>query len=376
MKRNVYLIFTIIFMMIMLSSCSGISTFLSQKSEQFKENDTGKVSEETQVIQSSTDKINYDIMNGVWISYIEYGQIMTEKCKDEFENNICVIFDNLKSKNINTAIVQVRSHSDAYYNSSYYPWSRYVTGTVGKSPDYDPLKIMVEQAHKRDISIHAWVNPYRLTTDEQFNLIDDSYIIKQWYQNSEYMAKYNDYWYLNPFNEQVQELIANGVDEICKNYNIDGVQIDDYFFSAPPSSFNLTEEQARESTTSLVKKLYDTVKKNDENILFGVSPGGNYTEKPKSDETQYTNLELWCTDYGYMDYVAPQIYWAFDDEVAPFENVLSKWKELCNEKKVKLIIGLAGYKFAGAEEFTNQINYVSNDEDLSGYIIFRYENIK
>lgn len=373
MKRITQVLLICILPLILLNSCNNISQYLKNKNTQ---NTITNINNDNNKDKIKNNKINYSNMKGVWISYLEYGSLLTEKDENEFKNNIIKVFDNLKSKNINTAIVQVRSHSDAYYKSSIYPWSRYVTGVVAREPSYDPLDIIIKEAHDRNISLHAWINPYRLMTDEQMNLVPDKYLIKKWYNNEKYMTKYENYWYLNPSNEDVQNLIVDGVAEICNNYDVDGVQIDDYFFVPPKEAFKCTNDIAQKSTTSLVKKIYDKIKEIDSNILFGISPAGNYTDKPKSDITQYTLLEKWCTTKGYMDYVAPQIYWDCNDKVAPFKQIISKWQNLCRDKQVNLIIGLAGYKFAKTEELQNQINIVNNNPNLNGYIIFRYDDIK
>lgn len=319
--------------------------------------------------------LNYEKVEGVWISYIEYGWALTQKSESEFTQNIIQMFDNLKEKNINTVIVQVRSHGDAYYKSVVYPYSLYVSGTVDGIPDFDPLAIMVEQAHARSLSIHAWINPYRLMKSDNMLELSDKYKIKQWYQQDEYMTEKDSYWYLNPANVEVRELIFSGVREIIENYNVDAVQIDDYFYVPSPAMFNQNEQTARQSTTDLVKGIYDTIKTHNPAVEFGVSPAGNFTDTPRSDATQFTDLNLWCTQDGYLDYVAPQIYWAFDDSVAPFSEVLEKWKNLCEGGGKKLVVGLAAYKFPESEMLEQQAQTSLETDGVDGFIYFRYDNI-
>lgn len=323
--------------------------------------------------EADAKPLNYDTMQGVWISYIEYGWALTGKSESEFRSNLQTMFDRLKSKNLNTAIMQVRSHGDAYYLSDCYPWSKYVTGTLCADPGFDPLQIMVEEAHSRDISLHAWINPYRLMKDEDMAALPDSYRIKQWYQDPDYMVQQQDYWYLNPGNAEAQTLILDGVRELVSRYDVDGIQIDDYFYVPSPASFGQSEEEARQNTTALVKGMHDTVKSVNSDLLFGVSPGGNYTDAPRSDSTQYTDLQRWCTEDGYLDYVAPQIYWAFDDPQAPFSEVLAKWKALCDGHSVKLVTGLAAYKFPDSDILTQQTQCAQDETD--GYLYFRYDNV-
>ena len=314
-------------------------------------------------------------MRGVWISFLEYGRVLTGKTEQEFTENIAQMFDNLRREGYNTAVVQVRSHGDAYYPSALYPWSRYVSGTVGVDPGFDPLEIMVEQAHSAGLSLQAWINPYRLMRDEDLDLVSQDYAIGRWRGDSRFMVKEGEYWYLNPGNPEVQELIFDGVEELITNYDVDGIQIDDYFYVPSAAAFGHTEAQARSYTSELVKGIYDTVKSVDENLLFGVSPAGNYTDVPVSDLTQLTNLVEWCTTPGYMDYVAPQIYWGFEDEDAPFEQVLRKWEELCAGGPVALVVGLGAYKFPTGDEIERQIERVEESPVARGYIIFRYDDL-
>lgn len=338
-------------------------------------------SEETIVqteVQEGDQPINYEDMKGVWISYLEYGWALKGKSEQEFYDAIQTMFDKVQSLGLNTVIVQVRSHGDAYYPSQWYPWSQYVSGSVGINPGFDPLQIMVEQAHQRGLSVHAWLNPYRLMQDEGMSLTPDQYLIKQWYQSAEYasyMTKVGDYWYLNPGNEQVQNLIIQGASELVNQYQIDGLQIDDYFYTASPQVFGQDHVQAKANTTAMVKGLYDAIKTVNTQVLFGVSPAGNYTDSPHSDNTQYTDLQLWCTTEGYLDYVAPQIYWDFDDAVAPFAEIVTKWENLVSDSSCKLYVGLADYKFAGTENFQKQMDFVDDCKVAKGYIHFRYDNL-
>ncbi len=314
-------------------------------------------------------------MKAVWISYLEFDWALKGKSEEEFRHNIDDMFNKVKSAGLNTVIVQVRSHGDAYYNSSLYPYSKECSSTVGVSPLYDPLEIMVEYAKKYTLSIHAWINPFRLMSDTDFALLSDNFIIKRWYNSGENMAQADGMWYLDPASEQVIKLITDGVSEIIKNYEVDGIHIDDYFYCVSPESFGYDKTAAREYTTRLVKAIYDTVKGYDSELLFGVSPAGNYTDKPTSDQKQYTDLELWCTHKGYIDYVAPQIYWSFDDNEAPFTAVFNKWENLLKDSPVKLYVGLADYKFYGSDIIARQIDAINLSDISKGYIHFRYDSI-
>lgn len=318
-----------------------------------------------------------DTMRGVWISYLEFDHMLSGKSEDSYRTEITEMVQNCKKKELNTLIVQVRSHGDAYYPSELYPWSSHASGTVGKACDFDPFKILIELSRKEGLSVHAWINPYRLMKDEEMEQVSDAFLIKKWYQNNDFMSQGKDgYWYLNAGNSDVQELIVQGVQELIENYEIDGIQIDDYFYDkVKPSDFGQNEEQGRKNVTDMVKQIYTCVKKKDENLLFGISPAGNYGNQPASDQSQLTNLSLWCTEEGYLDYIAPQIYWEFDHEEAPFLTVLEKWEKLVEDSPVKLYVGLAAYKFADTDILQQEIDEVNQRENSEGYILFRYDNL-
>lgn len=314
-----------------------------------------------------------DTMRAVWISYLEFENILMGKSETSFREAVKAMFANCKQQNLNTVVLQVRGHGDAYYPSEYYPWSVYASGTAGESPGFDPLSILLEEAQQQSLSVHAWINPYRLMTGENMGKIPDDFLIRQWYDEDLHMKKQDGYYYLDPGSKEVQKLICNGVSEILKKYAVDGIQIDDYFYMIPPDVFGQSEEDARKNTTALVQALSKTVKAQGEELVFGISPAGNFKEEPCSDEDQYTDLVSWC-ESGIIDYVAPQIYWDFDDDVAPFATILSRWETLLKDSKTTLYVGLANYKFED-NAIQKQMDAVLASDVAKGYFLFRYDNL-
>ncbi len=395
MKRKI--IITLVAIMLVLTACSDVSkveysgeypAFNSQldsdgadktlddiTSEVYGDNDNQ--SSDAQ-IDTDDEPEQVEEMKGVWISFLEYEWALKGKTKEQFTNNITEIFEKCVDLELNTVVVQMRSHGDAYYDSEIYPTSESASGIYGIPIAYDPLEIMVELAHSMGLEIHAWINPFRLSTSENMDILSEDYKIKQWYKNPEYMQmdESNTMWYLNPANEEVITLITDGVREIAENYDIDAMHIDDYFYVLPPDKFGHSESVAKEATSTLVKAIYDTVKSVDSSIEFGISPAGGYSEVPNSDIHYYTDLLLWCTTEGYIDYVVPQIYWEYDHETAPFVPTMEKWEALLKDSHAKLYIGLAAYKFAENDILNQQIETVSDSNNSDGYVLFRYDNIK
>lgn len=325
--------------------------------------------------QAAAPRADFPYMRGVWLSFLEYGWMLTGQTEAGFRGNVAVVMDRIVSLGLNTVVAQVRAHGDAFYPSEYFPWAQEVSGRVGQGADYDPLAILVEQAHARGLSLQAWVNPYRLMTDAQMAQIPERYAIRRWFGDPAFMVQEGAYWYLNPGNAQVQALILDGVRELVARYDVDGVQIDDYFYVPAPARFGHNEAQARGYTSAMVRAMYQTIKSVRPAALFGVSPAGNFDQVPDSDLTQFTDLVTWCTTPGYMDYVAPQIYWSFEDPQAPFETVLRAWEALCANGPVALVVGLAAYRFAGSQTLRDQVTRVERSPVARGYIYFRYEHL-
>lgn len=361
---------------VLLLGCTGCTPVLNSAATLSQTQ--SQLEEPAQEEQTQSDVLLYqDDLRGVWISYIELESMMQDHNQQDFSYYTRVVLNNAKAQGINTVFVQVRSHGDAIYPSAYYPWSKYVTGTAGQAADYDPLEIFIQQAHELGLSFHAWVNPYRLMSQNDFATVDASYLTKQWLGNTQYM-RYNDtdgYYYLDPNNEEALDLICNGIAELVQNYNVDGIHFDDYFYSIPPEQYGYDAATAHAATDRLVQRVYQTVKSINPAVQFGVSPGGNYYDAPASDTTQYTNIVTWCTQPGYLDYIAPQIYWEFDHEQAPFLDVFNKWVSLTSGTNVKLYVGLATYKFATTETLLIQENLCVNHPNCGGFIHFRYENL-
>ena len=318
-------------------------------------------------------------MRAVNFSYLEWQKLLKGNTKQDFIKNVNTIVSNMKESDLNTIILHVRSHGDAYYPSSVYPWSENVTGAVGSDPGYDPLQIFIDQAHEKGIKVHAWINPYRLMKDDKMQQVPDQYKIKQWYQDPAYMAKdKNGCWILNPGNPEARALVNEGAAELVNHYSLDGIYMDDYFYSEgiKPSTFNQSEQEARNATTATVKGLYDTIKGINPNVLFGISPSGNYSKDiPNTDKYEYTDVVKWCQEPGYLDYIIPQIYWSRDHASAPFAKMLQKWEKLVAKGNVHLYVGISAAEFAGKPELDEQIKIVNQSQWAEGYVLYRYENI-
>ena len=327
-----------------------------------------------QTVTGDTD----EPLRGVWISYLEISKL-AGSAEGVFHAQAAAMMQWVKEKGGNAVFVQVRPFGDAIYPSEVYPWSKTISGSAGTGLPYDPLAVLLEQAHAQGLAFHAWINPYRLMSSTDFSKVDASFRTAAWYQGdarSTYMYEVDGIWWLKPANDEAQALIADGVRELLSHYALDGIHLDDYFYAASPESLGETTVSAKANNTKLIKTLYDLTKELRPDALFGVSPAGGFRKDstlPVSDTgTLSTDLALWCTKEGYLDYVMPQIYWDETHEIQPFTMTLQKWRAFVTEPSVRLYIGLASYRFDAA---TIQEQSQAAIEEADGYCLYRYDYI-
>lgn len=340
-------------------------------------------------------------IRAMWISYKEW-ETMDFSSEAAFTEQAAQLMANSASLGMNRVLVQVRPFADAIYPSELFPWSDLCTGTQGQDPGYDPLAILVEQAHDNGLAIEAWINPYRVRLNSSYpagELAASNPAVT----HPEWAKEANGGIYLDPANPDVQAYIAAGVQEILDNYAVDGIHFDDYFYPTTEESFDEAEYAAadtdlsladwrRENVNSLVSLVYRTVKESSPTAVFGISPQGN---PDNNYNGQYSNVSLWMSTPGYLDYVMPQIYWGFgytlqsgSDRFA-FENIVAEWAAMPRADSVALCAGLGAYRIGDGDGGSNEnstsqwqtgCNLASQVEGLrgaglDGYALYRYASL-
>lgn len=336
-------------------------------------------------------------MRGVWVSYIELDmQNETDKSESAFRGKFKDIATTSKNAGFNTLIVQVRPFCDALYKSAYFPYSHILSGEQGVSPNYDALKVMCEICSELDLDIHAWVNPYRISTDSTPQVLSENnpYVI-----DNELGEETENGVFLNPANKMVRKLIIDGVTEIVKNYDVDGIQFDDYFYPTQDSEFD-NEEYAEYVDTvgamncmsvdnwrlanvnTLICDTYRAIHKISNDVDFGISPQGNIDNNAKI----YADVKSWCICKGFVDYICPQLYYSIDNPALTFEDSLTAWSALDINKSVKLYVGLAGYKAnTDSDEGTwlysdnvlsKEYKIAMQNEKVSGIMLYSYSALE
>lgn len=361
-------------------------------------------------------------LRGAWISTVinlDWPSVETRKIENVEEriqkskDELVAILDKAVDMNLNAVFFQVSPEGDAFYKSNIVPWSRYLTGTFGKDPGFDPLAFAIEEAHKRNLEMHAWFNPYRVSMDTKDATKASLNIEKSVYkEHPEWIKASMDRFVVDPGIPEARKWVMDRVMEVVDNYDIDGVHFDDYFYyeryegelkdedtykKYNKGQFSNIGDWRRNNTYLLVKELSKKVRATKTWVKFGISPAGVWGNKkdghPDGSNTQssftnynksFADTKRWVEE-ELLDYIAPQIYFTFANPRASYGEVASWWSRVCKGKKVHLYIGMALYKinddsdqyFKGENavpEFSRQMKFNIARPEIMGSIMFRAKN--
>ncbi len=345
----------------------------------------------------------------VWVSTVlnlDYPTAQTadaETLKREADE----ILDGAKELGMNAVILQVRPSADSFYDSDYFPWSKYLTGTAGKAPSdgFDPLDYWVDEAHKRGLELHAWINPYRITKNSGSDRVTSVNGLPKSHParlHPDWVIAHGGDLYFDPGIPEVRQLIVDSTVEIVKKYDVDGIHLDDYFYPATDFDDAKTYKKygkdlsladwRRSNVDELIKALDEAVHKEDKSIRFGVSPFGIWANKKtisagsdtnggESYTQHYADTRKWVK-LGYVDYIAPQIYWHIGHNLADYKTLVNWWADTVKGTDVDLYIGHAAYRvgavgenkaWATPDELVRQVKLNCALPEVKGSIYFRYK---
>lgn len=325
------------------------------------------------------------------------------------------LLDRAAETGLNTIIFQVSPTADAFYQSSILPSSAYLTGTTGKKPGFDALQFAIQESHKRGIKLHAWLNPYRVSMDtrpatrKMLENLPKGAPSSVFTRHPDLIGVAAGRYVLDPGIPQVRQWVGNITAEIVQNYNVDGIQFDDYFYYETPASklnddktfarygtkFASKDDWRRYNTYMLVKEISAKIKSIRPTVRFGISPSGVWRNKAddvlgsdtQAGKTNYdgdfADTRRWVKD-GLIDYIAPQIYWSFGRKQAPYGVLAKWWANTVRNTKTDLYLGMALYRAgdgtklepewgidAGLPEIKRQIELNSTLPEVKGSILFR-----
>lgn len=322
------------------------------------------------------------------------------------QREIVDMFDLYQQTNLNAVVVQIRSAADAFYARGSEPWSEWLTGQQGLAPQpfYDPLDFMIEQAHQRGLEFHAWFNLDRATFSKTASVAPTNIV----YQKPEWVLEYGGRKLFNLGLPAVRSYIAGIVANVVREYDVDGIHFDDYFYPYAVAGQTLNDEAAyqanyngmkkddwrRNNVTKLIAELRDSIRANKPWVKFGISPFGiwkNQSNDPEGSATNggqsyydlYADTRKWARE-GLMDYVVPQVYFSSEFSRVPYKTLVEWWTR--NSGKCHLYIGQGAYRVGrGSErdpgwgkvtEFPDQMRYNRQQRAVQGSVFFSAKNLK
>ncbi|MGC9151322.1 MAG: glycoside hydrolase family 10 protein [Microbacter sp.] len=288
---------------------------------------------------------------GVWIPTVGNTRFQ-HMTPQQIQNEWSAMLDTFQRAGMNAVIFQVRPEADAFYESKIEPWSRFLTGEQGKAPNplWDPLAFMIKACHDRNMQLHAWLNPYRVTIN------DHEELSKMNKKHHKLFIKYGKQLFFDPGNPESWKIVTKVVADIVSRYDVDGIHFDDYFYPYPikgeefndHTSFKKWGEKMgfkknelamwrRNNVDELIKEVSETVHRIKPWVVFGVSPFGIYRNAYETPDgsgsnthglSNYTDLNanvlLW-EKYHWIDYVAPQLYWPIGHSSADYATLIKWW---------------------------------------------------
>lgn len=336
---------------------------------------------------------NFEEDRYVFISYIDYSYL---KGKDEniLKEEINKMVLNIKENNFNGIILQVRAFSDAIYYSKIFSPSLHIVNNENDKLKLDMLDYFIKLSHENNIKLIAWINPYRIRSNNDISSISGNNIVNKYLNTSSVEVKNGIYF--NPAKDEVLDLIIKGVLEIVKNYDVDGILYDDYFYPSKTCDLNdyklyklngglkSLEDFRRDNINKLIRKTYEKIKEVNSDVLFGISPSGNMNNNYNAE---YLDIN-YLIENKIVDFIMPQIYYGFDNTNLPFVNTVNSWSNLVKDTNIKFYVALALYKSGledkyaktGINEWINNNDIISkqiivsrNTYNYEGFSIFRYD---
>ncbi|MBE9913035.1 family 10 glycosylhydrolase [Paenibacillus donghaensis] len=344
-------------------------------------------------------------LHGAWISTVANLDWPTTKSvgkEEQQKQEFTAMLDKLQTIGINAVYVQVRPAGDAFYPSQLVPWSKYLTGTQGKEPGYDPLQFMIDEAHKRGMQFHAWFNPFRASMDTATSKLAANHVA---IEHPDWIVPANNQLIINPGIPEARQHIIDVVMEVVNKYNIDGVHLDDYFYptsgtfndDATYKTYNSSglskDNWRRDNINRFVQQLGQSIHAAKPSAQFGISPFGVWRNKANDStgsdtkagitayDSYFADVRTWIQNH-WIDYIAPQIYWSMSFKNAQYDKLVDWWVNEVKGTGVNLYIGQAAYKLGTSEagwqssqEIINQLQYNTQYPEVKGNIFFRAGNL-
>lgn len=297
-------------------------------------------------------------MIATWIPYFIVESLLSAPDETVCREKITEYLRALRDLGINTVFVHVSAFGESIYPSVYYP-------SLPAANGHDGMQIFTDTCRALGLSLHAWINPLRLQTDEYMKEQTGDATLTTWYRDdalrTETLSEWDGRWYLNPAAESTGKLLKGVITELIAGYHPDGIHIDDYFYPTTETAWDAKDFAAsgaddlaawrREQITALMRTMYAAVHAADENTVFSVSPQGNFEE---NYETLFADVPLWASSGDCCDLIIPQLYYGYQNESHPFAETLTEWSTLPRAENVSVAAGLAVYKVGQKDPYAGR----------------------
>jgi uncharacterized lipoprotein YddW (UPF0748 family) len=316
-------------------------------------------------------------LRGVWLASVANIDWPSEPglSGDQQKAELVGWLDEAAANGMNAVVLQIRPSADAFWPSPHEPWSKYLTGTQGVSPGYDPLAFAVRAAHRRNLELHGWFNPYRVANDDDVRALDPAHPARV---HPEWRVAYGGKLYYNPGVPAARRFVERAILDAVSNYDLDAVHFDDYFYPYPTGerfpdqdAFRLYGDRfpdtaagladwRRQNVNLLIREMDQRIANLKPWVTFGVSPfaiwrnsttdpAGSLTQGAEAYDDLYADTRTWVRR-GWLDYVAPQIYWNIGYSVADYAVLARWWSRQVEDTGVRLHIGQAAYKIGDTSQ--------------------------
>jgi len=320
-------------------------------------------------------------LRGVWVATVNNGDwpSRNDLTADEQKRELVAILDRAAALHLNAIFLQVRPMADAFYPSSLEPWSQFLTGTIGKDPGYDPLAFAIQEAHARGLELHAWFNPFRGNPTTTLRAYP-----------------YGRFIWMDPGDPDVERRALDVITDVVRRYDVDGVHLDDYFYPYPENNLDFPDDPSwqmyrgpmsrdewrRENINRFVREMYESVKTIRPAVEVGISPFGIWRPRNPSQirgfdayAKIYADSRLWL-QRGWVDYLAPQLYWPIEKREQSFPALLHWWSRQDHLGR-GIVAGISINRVAtgrpngvDAEEIGRQLALVRRERQAVGFILF------
>ena len=342
-------------------------------------------------------------LRGVWIASVRNTDwpvrpgLPAEQVRADFVAQV----DRARALGLNAVFVQVRPTADAFWPSAFEPWSQWLTGVQGQDPGWDPLAFMVRSAHERGLAFHAWFNPYRVSIQPDPALLTADHPARR---NPHWTVRYGGQLCYNPGVPEARRFVQQAMMDAVLRYDLDGVHFDDYFYPYPVAGQDFPDDEAfaahgtgftdravwrRHNVDLLIREMRDQVRAARPEAAFGVSPfgvwrnadsdpAGSRTEAFQSYDGQYADTRAWVRN-GWLDYIAPQLYWAIGAAAADYATLARWWAAQTSGTDTQLWIGQAAYRVGAPRqpaawgdpaELSRQLTLNAQLPQIGGTILF------